>query len=265
MRSILPLLTILLLGLHPVSTMAESSPLLESTLKAHGGLKNWRAQGTVEYDLIFNLGERKMEDHQLFDLHNRAGRITSPNYSIGYDPSDKSVWITPDLKSLPIPARFYLWTPFYFGQIPFILADPGCQAEARPDATFEGNTYKVVHVTFAPGTGDAPDDYYTLYLDPKTGEVKLAIYIVTYPGLRRANPDGSVPASAIVYRKWQTVDGLTVPAFAELYHWKDGKPEGEPKGTLTYQNLRFNSNRPDPALFQRPAGAVTDPLPGPSQ
>ncbi len=73
-----------------------------------------------------------------------------------------------------------MWTPFYFFGMPFVFADPGVKQEALGQKDFQGQKYDVIKITFAAGTGDAPDDYYIAYVDPASGQLKLSVYVVTY-------------------------------------------------------------------------------------
>ncbi len=62
-----------------------------------------------------------------------------------------------------------MWTPFYFFGMPFVFADPGAVHESLGRKSFQGQEYDAVRVTFQKGTGDTPDDFYLLYLDPGSG------------------------------------------------------------------------------------------------
>ncbi len=75
-----------------------------------------------------------------------------------------------------------MWTPFYFFGMPFVFADPGAVHEFLGRKSFQGQEYDAVRVTFQKGTGDTPDDFYLLYLDPGSGRLKLASYNRHIPG-----------------------------------------------------------------------------------
>ncbi len=254
-------------ALIPQAQAAEVPTAIQQMWAAHGGLDTWKRQAGVEFTCLFHIGGQPPADRQTFDLRTRNGVIksTAPGgYTLGYDGAD--VWVTPSLESLGgRPARFYMWTPFYFFILPFAMADDGVILTPQEPRTFEGKTYEVVKATYAAGTGDAPEDYYILFLDPETHMLRLAIYIVTYPSLRKTDPEtGRIPESAIAYDTWQTVDGLKLPAKVRFFRWKGDAPDGEPKGTGSFSDVVLSTTPPDPALFQKPPNAVIDPLPKPA-
>ncbi|CAN5573547.1 hypothetical protein BH18VER2_BH18VER2_15300 [soil metagenome] len=240
--------------------LAQPAPAqLERALEAHGGLAKWRSFAGVEYDLTWKSAKRTLADHQLFDLQSRAGLITSEKYTLGT--SGGKVWIKPGLDALAgTPPRFYMTTPFYFFGMPFVFADAGTKEESLGKKTFRGQEYDVVKITYAKGTGDSPDDFYVADIDPATAHLKLVYYIVTDPAIRKDRPVAELEPHAIVFEEWQTVDGLLVPKVAPFYNWTGSDIEGEPLGRLEFSAVKFTTEAPAPAKFQKPADAVAAPL-----
>ena len=239
---------------------------LDSILARHGGLARWRGFGRVEYDLRWDAGTRKLADHQSVDLGSRRTLVAAADgtYRVGSD--GREVWITPNAAALAggkMPPRFYVGTPFYFFGIPFVLADPGAKSEAQARKTFDGKECDVTRVTFAPGTGDTPEDYYLLYADANTHEVRLVAYIVTYPALRGGKTLEELEPHALVYDEWQDADGLRVLKRGRFFNWnaKEAKVEGEPRGTIEFTGVRFATGPLPDSLFAKPTGAKTDNTP----
>ena len=138
-------------------------------------------------------------------------------------------WVRPDGAELPTNARFWSLTPYYFVGIPFVLADPGVRHEMAPPDTVEGRPIDVVHITFEPGTGDAPDDYYDLLLDPETDRVLGVRYVVSYAAF---NPEGGhTPETLMLYDGAQEVGGLTLQEGFRSYASTSGAPKA--RGTVT--------------------------------
>lgn len=232
---------------------------LDRCLEAHGSLAKWRSFGGVEFDLTSKSAGGAKKDHQLFDLKQRTGLITNDRYTLGND--GKEVWIKPGLDALGgTPPRFYMGTPFYFFGMPFVFADPGAKQESLGKKTFHGQDYDAVKITFAKGTGDTPDDFYTAYIDPASGHLKLAVYVVTYPKMRQGRSIDQLEPHAIVFEEWQTAEGLLVPRVARYYKWTGMDIEGAALGTLEFSNVHFTVPPPDPAKFARPADAVIAPM-----
>lgn len=245
-----------------VSFLALATPAfgqLGPVLDAHGGLEKWRAAAGVEFDLTSRSAKGDRRDHQLFNLQDRAGLITSEKYTVGSEHGE--VWIKPGLDAIGgTPPRFYIGTPFYFFGMPFVFADPGSKQESFGTKTFRGKEYDTLKTTFAKGTGDSPDDYYIAYTDPASNQLKLTVYIVTYPAMRKGKAVDQLDRHAIVFDEWQTVDGLVVPKKAQFYKWNGTDLEGDALGALEYSHVHFLKEPPDEAKFRKPADAVVAPM-----
>ena len=232
---------------------------IDRSIAAHGGLPKWQSFASVEYDLIYERPNGEKRDHQLFDLRTRDGLITADEYTLGA--SKGEVWIKPRLDALGVtPPRFYMWTPFYFFGMPFVFADPGVKQEPLGRKTFQVTEYDVVKITYEAGTGDSPDDFYIAYIEPASGRLKLAVYVVTYPELRKDKPMDQLEQHAIVFEEWQEANGLTVPKTAAYYDWKNETIEGEALGRLRFENVQFSTTPPEVSKFAKPADAVVAPL-----
>lgn len=251
------LASVISIGINGLATTAFAQ--IDRAVEAHGGIAKWRSFGTVEYDCAFENAKSSKRDHQVFDLRTRDGLITADAYTLGA--SGGEVWIKPALDVLGgTPPRFYMWTPFYFFGMPFVFADPGAAHEPLGRKSFQGAEYDAVKITFKAGTGDSPDDFYFAYIDPASGRLKLAVYVVTFPALRKGKPMDQLEQHAIVFGEWQEVNGLTVPKFAQYYNWKNDTIEGEPLGRMTFSGVRFSPESPDHSQFAKPADAVAAPL-----
>lgn len=232
---------------------------LEATYDAHGGLALWRSYRTVEYDMVWESPRRVLKDQQTFDLKTRNGLIRGENYLLGAD--GKDVWIRPGLDALGgMPPRFYMWTPFYFFAMPFVFADPGVVLEPLGARRVGGVDYDAVKVSFEPGTGDSPEDYYLAHLDKKSRQLKVVAYIVTYPSLRKGKPLTELEPHALVFDEWQTAHSLSVPRSARFFNWKNDDLEGEPVGTIRFSGVRFSGEPPAADRFIKPEDAVIAPL-----
>lgn len=238
---------------------ASATAQLEPALKAHGGLEKWRSYGAVEFDHTWTSKRGVKKEHQVFDLRSRDGLITSDNYTLGATGGE--VWIKPSLDALGgTPPRFYIWTPFYFFAMPFVLADPGARQESLGKKMFQGREFDAVKVTFEKGTGDSADDSYVAYINPESGELKLVIYVVTYPALRKDKPIDQLKPNALVFEEWQDAGGLRVLKRGSFYDWKNETIEGEPGPVMEFANVQFSDKQPDQSKFGKPADAVIAPL-----
>lgn len=233
---------------------------MDRSIEAHGGLPKWQSFGTVRYDVAWQRPNGTKREHQLFDLRSRDGLITGDEYTLGA--SRGEVWIKPSADALGrTPARFYMWTPFYFFGMPFVFADPGAKQEPLGRKEFQGREFEVVKITYASGTGDSPDDFYIAYIDRDSRRLKLAVYIVTYPSLRKGKALKELEQHAIVFEEWQEANGLTVPKSAAYFDWKNETLAGDALGRLRFENVQFATAQPDASKFTRPADAVVAPVP----
>ncbi len=107
---------------------------------------------------------------------------------------------------------------YYFVNLPWLTMDPGVVlGDPGTGRLWDDPTeYVTIKMTFEPGIGDAPDDYYMLYINPTTRLLKACRYIVTYAGVL---PEGaeSTPEHIFVFDEFETVDGLTVPTRCSIY------------------------------------------------
>ena len=231
-------------------TGSHATHRLHVEVAAHGGIDRWRSYGTLEYDL--QKGE--MHEHHIIDLHSRKLVLTGDGYTIGFD--GEEVWVMPDMEAYSGRPRFYSSLNFYFFGIPFVLADPGTIPESLGRSTFRDKPYDVVKVSFEPGVGDSPNDYYVIHADTATHLVELLLYTVTF---RSHQPSEKYNARIF---EWHEVDGLMVPSKISSYRWngEDGTL-GEHRSDTYFSNIVFNIERPDAGLFVMPEGAEIDPMP----
>lgn len=231
----------------------EAGRLIWQAIEAHGGLRTWWSNGPLYFRFDYNpVGGEGIDTYELVDtwssrvVHWMASDTTA---RFGWDGA--AAWIlAPDSVDMPN-ARFWSLTPYYFVAMPFVLADPGVQHALDGTMTFEGTTYDLVRITFAPGTGDAPDDFYVILLDPETRQMRGLRYVVSYPGFFPAG--GHTPEKLMMYEGGQTVDGITLAQRFRAFPWNEGDP-GELVTEVSITDVDF---RPEtlPGAFEVPAGA----------
>ena len=236
-----------------------------AAIEAHGGLATWYANGPLAfryaYARVDSLGrpdssQAPTDTRQLVDpWSSRAVHTLAADTTVRFGWTGSQAWAVPSAEAVPTDVRFWSLTPYYFVAMPFVLADPGVVLAAADPITVEGRTLEQVYVTFAAGTGDAPDDYYYLLLDPATRRVAGVRYVVSYGPF---NPDGGhTPETIMLYDGAQTVGGITLQTGFRSFLW-DGTGPGTPKARGTLSEVAF---RPDvmAADFGAPAGAEIQP------
>jgi hypothetical protein len=251
-------------------TQNEGGQRILRAIEAHGGLKAWYRAPTSSYTWEYANKDANVRFKSFLVVDNRTRRAYHDLLTTGTYDNAQSVdarfawdgeqaWIAPDSIERPNP-RFWALSGFYFQQIPFVLADPGTNYEALPDDTLDGEPHDMVRVGFTDGTGDSPDDRYTLYLDKDTGRVDAIRYSATYG--RDVGPDADLSETFFDYEDYVTVDGLTVPTRFEGYSYS----EDEGPGDTLRNEARADSisyRRPfDASKLEPPENARTVPLPG---
>ena len=211
--------------------------LVAQAIEAHGGLAAWYRTGPLRYRYAYtrldSLGEPAgdaLDTRQLVDTWSaRAVHTLAADPSVSFGWTGAEAWVRPAGADVPTNPRFWALTPYYFVSMPFVFADPGVTLTLADPDSLEGRPVDVVHATFAAGTGDAPDDYYDLLLDPETHRVRGLRYVVSYAAF---NPDGGhTPETLMIYDGEQTVGGVTLQEGFRSFLSATGQPKA--RGTVT--------------------------------
>lgn len=201
-----------------LAAAGEAGALVQAAIDKHGGLEKWFSNGPVTFRFRYAPvdGKKVRDSVQTIDtwrsiaVHNAPGK---PDNKFGWD--GKKAWKTYDDEA--INPRFWSLTPYYFVAVPFVFADEGVNLAKHGEITFEDRTYDLIKATFSEGTGDAPDDYYIVYIDRENKTVGGVRYVVSYPGFF---PDGGhSPEKFMKYDGAQTVDGITFAKTFRTFKW----------------------------------------------
>lgn len=133
-----------------------------------------------------------------------------------------------------------------------MLSDPGVKLVHEGQAALEGRPCELVRATFEAGTGDAPDDFYVVYIDQATRRVSAVRYVVSYKGFF---PDGGhSPEKLMTYDAPQLIDGISFPSSFRTFAWVDGA-QGELMTNTTMSEVSFKPETLDEA-FAAPRDAM---------
>ncbi|TAI48019.1 DUF6503 family protein [Flagellimonas allohymeniacidonis] len=242
---------------HSRLTGSESGKVIWDAMEAHGGLERWYKNGAVSFRFNYQPldGGTPRDTYQVIDpwssraRHYQVGDSTS---QYGWD--GKKAWtIAKDSTTFPYNTRFWSLTPYFFMAQPFVLDGTGVNLELLPQKRFKGRSYNVVKVSFDEGTGDAPDDYYVLYLDAETKQLRVIRYIVSYPGYFEKGKH--LPEKLMELSGKQVVEGITFPANYRTYWLTEDETAGEHITNIKLSDVAF-----DPSLeadhFNIPEGAT---------
>jgi len=225
---------------------SEGGRLLAQSMDAHGGLENWLNAGVLEFRWTYHMSD--MGPDKIVDTLQQvdpstlkaAHQVPGTDTTFGWDGTE--AWISPPDAEFPTPPRFWALTPYYFVGIPFVFGDVNARFQLLEDIEFQGKLYNQVKVTYLPGSGDAPDDYYIILIQPESKLVAGARYIVTSPLVAKGGPPVEKLITLEAYAKY---GGLLIPTYHRTFKMGvDGDPDavGEMMRFATTKEIRWRKD-----------------------
>lgn len=222
-------------------------------LEAHGGLENWYAKSPLHFRFNYQPDEGAGLDTRILNdyVNSRTVHTMVSDSSVRYGWDGNQAWLQPADANPGTSVRFWSLTPYYFVGLPFVLADEGIHFSTLEPLEWQENTYTPIKVTYGNGVGDAPDDYYVIYLNEQTNQLDALRYIVSYRGFFE---DGQhLPEKLMTITEHITVDGMILPAGFQTRWWNDGKPS-EVNTKVEVTEYAFHPQT-SAAAFAMPTGA----------
>ena len=246
--------SLIAVGLVPALALAEPSEEFVTAVESAHGATAWPKGQALRADFTIRFGDKSWEGTFTVDRDMSLVRLDAKDgTTVVFD--GKEVWMTPPDSKFSGP-RFWIFTPPYFALLPFKLRDNGAHLASVGSKAIDGAPYDVAKLTFAAGTGDAPDDWYLLFRDPKTGRLDATAYIVTYA---RDAAKSALEPHILRYLDFKTVDGVTLSTRWQFFNWNEGQGQhGGMLGEWTMANVKFVPATP--ATFQRPDEARVVPM-----
>jgi hypothetical protein len=224
-------------------------------MDAHGSLETFLKAGCLQFTWTYRMKDKGpqavISTRQIINPLNldAVHEVTGSSIKMGW--TENKAWISPPDGSFPVPPRFWALTPYYFVGIPFVFADLGTQTTKLPDFTFEDNSYQQIKITYGKDSGDAPDDYYILLINPKTNRVAAVRYIVTSSLVAKHGP---LPEKLLTLEKYENVNGVLFPTYHRTFKMNDGQVGEEIRDASTSELKFLNANEVD---FSIPKDAKT--------
>jgi hypothetical protein len=217
----------------------------------------WSGQPAVTMDITVSFGGGTPIDGTLWYNHHTGQVRIDQNSGTTMVFDGRRAWVSPTSADAP-GARFHLLTWPYFLAMPFKLDDPGATLTDMGMGTLDSQSRRMGRLTFGAGVGDAPDDWYIIYTDPMTMQLREAAYIVTYG---KDAAEAAEEPHAIRYERYRMVGGVPIPMRWTFWNWSEARGIfGDPLGEVTLRNVRFAA--PPEGAFDKPADAREDMLPG---
>lgn len=235
---------------------SEAGKIVWEAMEAHGGLAKWYGNGALHFRFDYQPldGSTQRDSYQTIDTwSNRARHTSAEDSTAHFGWTGKKAWVmAKDSTAFAYDTKFWALTPIYFLGQPFILDGQGVNLELLPQQVYQEKNNDVVKVTFNAGTGDAPDDYYILYFDAESHQLKVIRYIVSYPEYFKKGEH--LPEKFMDLSEFQTVDGIVFPTKYKT-HWllKNEKP-GPQITKINVSDIQFVKDT-GINFFDVPAGA----------
>ncbi len=230
---------------------AGSQEVVTRMIDAHGGMDAWAAAPTVAFTEEFRQGEATagFPGRVIVEQGRRRAMLDYNGMRAFWD--GEKAWSVNWM--VPMPPRFLALLNYYFVNLPWLTRDDGViLGEPGTGKLWDDPTeYVTVKMTFAPGVGDTPDDYYILYIHPETHQLRANEYVVTYRSLLPEGVDATDP-HILVYDEYTEVGGLVVPSHYTIY-----LTDRSIYGSCAITGWSF-SEPWDESWMEMPEGAVVD-------
>jgi Family of unknown function (DUF6503) len=231
-------LTLLALPFPLYAQTKTGSDVIAAMISAHGGMEKWRSAPTVSFEDHFKQSgaPNPMISQVTVEQGRRRAYLDFPELKSRIVWDGKQAWS--ENWNAPIPPRFLALLNYYFLNLPWLAMDAGVNLgnPGKGKLWNDRTEYITVKMTFNAGVGDTPNDYYLLYIDPKSNRLKACEYIATYASILPPGAKAS-PPHVLVYETTATVEGLVVPtrytihdknhstiASCEIRNWSFKKP-----------------------------------------
>lgn len=237
---------------------STAKPTLAERVAAGHREANWDSQPALHADIeVMFMGNAMVSGRMVYDHDRERVRMELDDGTVAVFDGEKA-WVSPADAEFP-QARFHLLTWPYFLAAPFKLDDPGANLDERGIDKLRGKTYLTGKLTYDEGVGDAPDDWYLLYVDPVTGQLQAMAYIVTYGGTDPRQAEQQI--HAITYEDFGIINGVVLSTKWKFWNWnREHGIHGDPIGEVTLKNVGFAEA--EEGTFDKPKNAREDKLPG---
>ena len=211
---------------------------------------DFKAYEAVQFDIqLFFGGSERLNGTITLSTDSRRGVVATKDGTQVFF-QDSKVFCAPETENMA-GTRFMAYTWAYFYMLPYKLNDPGTVWNDYPDKKLNDKTYLTSKLSFEPGTGDAPDDWYVLYADPDSKLLQVAAYIVT-AGQDQAEAEKD--PHAIEYLNYQTTGGIPIATEWKFWGWQADQGLTDQLGNANLSNIRLLKSAGD--VFTPPTNFI---------
>ncbi len=230
------------------SVALKGPQVIQDMIAAHGGMAAWKNAPTVSF--TDQWGESSPRMDFVVEQSRRRAYFDMPGTTTSGAWDGEKAWSVN--WPMPTPVRFLALLNYYFVNLPWLTQDPGVILSEPGTGRLRDDPveYVTIMMTFEPGTGDTPDDYYRLYIHPETKLLRACDYVVTYQALLDAG-QASTPEHCLVYDQLTPAEGVTVPSHFTVYEGDQVYAECSISGYSLAKGF-------DEARLTMPEGAIAD-------
>jgi hypothetical protein len=196
----------------------------------------------IQYNIVAYFGtEEWMNGKMTMSTNSENGKIEFKNGSqIIFNGTN--VFYSKDIKDASN-IRFDAYTIPYFFMLPYKLSDKGTVWTKYQNKEKDSLSFNAKKLSFAKGTGDAPDDWYVVYANKKTNLIERAAYIVTAGVTSQIEAEKN--PHAIEYLDYKTINGIPIATKWKFWSWQKGIGLQKELGKAEISNLEFIKTTPD--------------------
>lgn len=204
--------------------------------KAHQK-KKFLSKEAIQFDLKLTFGGQEKLDAKITLLTNSSkGIIVYKNGAKIIFNNDK-VFYSADIPN-EASVRFDAYTWGYFFLFPHKLSDSGTKWSFYDNTEANNEDYITRKLTFESGIGDAPDDWYVVYVNKSTNLIEKAAYIVTVKGNKE---EAEKNPHVINYLDYKEVEGIPIATKWLFWEWKKNVGVTKEIGNASLTNIKFIS------------------------
>ncbi|MDH3217324.1 MAG: hypothetical protein OEN01_13730 [Candidatus Krumholzibacteria bacterium] len=216
----------------PVYKTPDARKIVEKMINAHGGMDRWRSAPTISYEHAMIDPSAPDDPWVTIEVTEQGSRRCYQTWprdeaKLGFD--GENTWTVGWMRGNP--PKMMAGISYFFLNLPWITQDDGVILEKVGTGKLPKQTkdYNIVKMTYDPGTGVSPHEYYLLHIDPDTHLLKGVEYTVTWAALLDAfemPPDVEYLGPSIkVYNEYADVAGLKITTDYTTFG-KDGNVYG---------------------------------------
>lgn len=214
---------------------AEATPTFAASVEEAHAKAKFREFDAIQFDLqLFFGGRERLNGTLTLSTDSRQGLIATKDGKKIYFQDDK-IYFAPETENVAS-TRFSAYTWPYFFMLPYKLNDGGTVWNDYPDKNMNGQSYLTHKLSFEPGTGDAPDDWYVIYADEQSELMQVAAYIVT---AGQSQEEAEKDPHAIEYLNYQDVEGIPFATEWKFWGWQPDEGLTDQLGSANLNNIQL--------------------------